>query len=302
MKRTLLSFLLGALAFVGALPALAQAEPIGVAAYVYCDSIEVQATSRYPISATATVRVTFLDETTLFEGGVFEVKPGTASRATFDYPKQPAKTPLKYFVDIVSEAGVVTRQGTMAFCIDYDAPKLNSADFPPPVAVYCTETGGVNVVRVANGVGVESAIATPAQIAQALLNAQASGQNAQVLGTASGMGLFALTSGELQATLRGTQNYDYVFPITFCGGINTASLTPNPAPQVAPPVPVVTVPSVSVGGTCTPRTGARFAHVVGRGQNLFRIGLSYGVPFQTIAQFNGINPNIIYVGQCIQIP
>jgi len=50
-----------------------------------------------------------------------------------------------------------------------------------------------------------------------------------------------------------------------------------------------------VGSDCT--------HVVTAGQNLFRIGLQYGVGYQTIANYNGIaNPALISIGQQIQIP
>lgn len=44
-------------------------------------------------------------------------------------------------------------------------------------------------------------------------------------------------------------------------------------------------------------------HVVQPGENLFRIGLQYGLSWVTLAQYNGItNPNNITVGQTIKIP
>lgn len=49
--------------------------------------------------------------------------------------------------------------------------------------------------------------------------------------------------------------------------------------------------------------GTDCVHVVSAGENLFRIGLRYGVPYQTIANYNGIaNPAIIRIGQQITIP
>ncbi|MCU0476434.1 MAG: LysM peptidoglycan-binding domain-containing protein [Anaerolineae bacterium] len=52
-----------------------------------------------------------------------------------------------------------------------------------------------------------------------------------------------------------------------------------------------------------PISGTDCIHVVRAGENLFRIGLRYGVPFQTIANYNGIaNPTIISIGQEISIP
>jgi LysM repeat protein len=43
--------------------------------------------------------------------------------------------------------------------------------------------------------------------------------------------------------------------------------------------------------------------VVQAGENLFRIGLRYGCPYQELAAYNGIaNPNWIAAGQVIRIP
>lgn len=44
-------------------------------------------------------------------------------------------------------------------------------------------------------------------------------------------------------------------------------------------------------------------HTVAPGENLYRIGLQYGLSWVTLAQYNGItNPNYIYAGQVLQIP
>jgi lipoprotein-anchoring transpeptidase ErfK/SrfK len=44
-------------------------------------------------------------------------------------------------------------------------------------------------------------------------------------------------------------------------------------------------------------------HIVRRGENLYRIALSYGLSYHTLASANGIvNPNHVYVGQKLQIP
>ncbi|MCA9931012.1 MAG: LysM peptidoglycan-binding domain-containing protein [Anaerolineales bacterium] len=44
-------------------------------------------------------------------------------------------------------------------------------------------------------------------------------------------------------------------------------------------------------------------HVVAKGENLFRIGLKYGMSWITLAQYNKImNPHMVYVGQVIHIP
>lgn len=58
--------------------------------------------------------------------------------------------------------------------------------------------------------------------------------------------------------------------------------------------------SVSADGGACART-----HVVAQGQNLFRIGLMYGVRWDILQAWNGLpNPNLIYVGQvlCVSGP
>jgi plastocyanin/LysM repeat protein len=45
------------------------------------------------------------------------------------------------------------------------------------------------------------------------------------------------------------------------------------------------------------------AYTVRRGENLFRIGVRYGVTYQYLAQLNGIyNPNYVWAGQVISVP
>jgi LysM repeat protein len=45
------------------------------------------------------------------------------------------------------------------------------------------------------------------------------------------------------------------------------------------------------------------AYTVRRGDNLFRIGVRYGVTYHYLAQINGIyNPNYVYAGQIISVP
>src|SRR5512136_559085 len=48
---------------------------------------------------------------------------------------------------------------------------------------------------------------------------------------------------------------------------------------------------------------AAMTHVVARGENLYRIGLRYGVSVQALAWANGLrNPNAVYAGQRLVIP
>ncbi|PID85981.1 MAG: hypothetical protein CSB13_05255 [Chloroflexi bacterium] len=78
----------------------------------------------------------------------------------------------------------------------------------------------------------------------------------------------------------------------------TATLEPAPEEETVAEEgkeeTAVTAETSSV--TCPPE------HVVQPGENLFRIGLQYGLSWVTLAQYNGIsNPNNITVGQTIKI-
>ena len=76
------------------------------------------------------------------------------------------------------------------------------------------------------------------------------------------------------------------------------------------PAPVVTAePPATTGETATTEqpapttTATADSHTVAAGENLYRIGLRYGVSWVAIAQANNIaNPNSIQVGQVLRIP
>lgn len=102
----------------------------------------------------------------------------------------------------------------------------------------------------------------------------------------------------------------------------------TPMPTALPAVPTATTPienapaptvetAVAADGTAVAADGTAVAaaptaaagatteitHVVQPGENLFRIGLQYGVSWVTLAQYNGLtNPNGIVAGQTIKIP
>jgi LysM repeat protein len=80
--------------------------------------------------------------------------------------------------------------------------------------------------------------------------------------------------------------------------------TPTPPPAVLP-----TATSLGGAGGIVPTQppqilpGQNCIYVVQVGDNLFRIGLRFGVAYQQIASANGIlNPNLIYPGQQLTIP
>jgi LysM repeat protein len=73
---------------------------------------------------------------------------------------------------------------------------------------------------------------------------------------------------------------------------NPIDNTQPPAPP-APPAPTPTTPPSQLPGA--------FAYVVQPGDNLFRIGLRFGVSVARIKQLNGLVSDIIFVGQTLII-
>jgi len=87
----------------------------------------------------------------------------------------------------------------------------------------------------------------------------------------------------------------------------TAAITPpatapaSPPPDAATPEATTPVAATPTAATATP-DGERI-HVVQAGENLYRIGLLYGLSWVAIAEYNGItDPNTITVGQELRIP
>jgi LysM repeat protein len=74
-----------------------------------------------------------------------------------------------------------------------------------------------------------------------------------------------------------------------------------PPPTAEPPTPPATHDSPSA--TPTPTPGGERIHIVQPGENLYRIGLLYGLSWVAIAEYNGItDPNTITAGQELRIP
>ena len=99
---------------------------------------------------------------------------------------------------------------------------------------------------------------------------------------------------------------------------NTPTVVPATAPTeepaMPPPLPTEIAPTDVVPSTTpqpptatpeppTPTPGGERIHVVQAGENLYRIGLLYGLSWVAIAEYNGItDPNTITVGQELRIP
>lgn len=73
-----------------------------------------------------------------------------------------------------------------------------------------------------------------------------------------------------------------------------AEVTPTPAPPQNPPPVQTPAPPANPSGT---------TYTVRRGDNLFRIGLRYKLPWQQIAEANGVSdPRLLPVGKVLTIP
>ncbi len=80
----------------------------------------------------------------------------------------------------------------------------------------------------------------------------------------------------------------------------TAEATPE-ATAEATPEPTAEPTAVPTGEP--PRSGEDRLHTVQPGENLYRIGLQYGISWSVLAEYNDIaNPNRLLVGQQIRIP
>lgn len=233
----------------------------------------------------------------------------------FDFPDQQQNMMLSYSIRVMDAETNIVVYAEEATRNCSGEPEPASAGSPNPTittnsgapfTVTCTAEGGVFIQPLVAGSPLS---ATPLQIAQGFVDAVNTGQNTQIARSGS-ISVWALTSQELQIAYRaGLNEFDTIFPIVQCGGINAASLAQvTPSPQGTPAANTSTntgtyPANVTGNASCTTPTGARTTHIVQAGENLFRIGLRYGVPYQQLAAYNGISDvTRIFVGQCIVIP
>ncbi len=171
-----------------------------------------------------------------------------------------------------------------------------------PIVIFCRYDGGLEVFSATGG---EALAASRLQIQGGLAQAVLDQTRIQVAVGSSGTRLFVFPDGGVLVDTVGL--YQFNVPPTACGGYN-----PDPALTLQLVSDLVgIVEGEIVGGqvivpdeneTSITVTGGR-THVVQAGENLFRIGLRYGVPYPQIAAANGIgNADQIYAGQVLRIP
>lgn len=224
---------------------------------------------------------------------------GTGSR-TYTYANQPANTTVYYSVRVYNDVnnglvdftnGAVDCDGnannqpaTSTTTTTTTTPTTQTASF----LAACDLTGGITVQPIA---GIPFTI-TSTQIAQGTAMAIANNQNITIQ-TASGITAFGTPANAVQFVA--SDGYTLTIPASSCTQTvttTTVTTTVTSASAQAAQLSCDNVPADAV------RT-----HVVSAGENLFRIGLRYGVPFTRLAVYNGIpDATRIFVGQCIGIP
>lgn len=168
------------------------------------------------------------------------------------------------------------------------------------LVVYCRSGGNVEVWDVANGVGSYAFTATSDQINVGIQQAISSGQNIQITAGPRGTGLWALSSFELQATLRdpARPEANVIFDADRCGSISDQTRNTQPAAVVTQPT-VQVEQTEATGG----QVGCPNPYVVQSGDNFFRIAVDCGVTVEALAQANGItDPTSIVPGQQLVVP
>jgi LysM repeat protein len=281
---------------------IANAQATNFLANVGCDAVNVSGTAG--VSGSVVINVTA--GVVLVTGNTTGVTAGQTFNITAPYS---AAQPVGTSITVTTTIGTFTDTRTVSCAGPLGGGgdgRLNGLS--DPIAIFC-QNGGVNLTNIVNGVGVSSVTASGGQIVNGLVTAGTTGQNTQIVGSGS-TSLWALSSGELQAVFRGTTNFDFIFSPSRCGitvtltGVVVVTRTPVATPIYGPVLPPVTGTVPPTGSTnCVAPTGTRGAYVVRSGDNLFRIGLRFGVDYHIIAAYNNIaNPARIFVGQCIIIP
>lgn len=139
------------------------------------------------------------------------------------------------------------------------------------------------------------------EVSQGIREAIASGQSALII-IINEINVLALPSNSVQ--LLGVDGYSLIIPLSSC---ETSTLDTSSEDTTSDTATVDTtdeepVSSETVSCDNIP-DDAVDVHIVQAGENLFRIGLRYGVHYSRLASYNGIpDASRIFVDQCIAIP
>lgn len=183
----------------------------------------------------------------------------------------------------------------------FNDDRLNP-DAAAPVVVFCRFDGGLEVFSATGG---EALSASRLQVQGALAQALLDETQIQVAAGGSGTRLLVFPDGGVLVTSGG---YQFIVPVTACGGFEPDvtllfDLVEGIVAGLDGEIVDREVVLPSAGDDAGVSVAGGRSHVVQAGENLFRIGLRYGVPYQQIAAANGItNVNQIFVGQVLRIP
>jgi LysM repeat protein len=200
---------------------------------------------------------------------------------------------------------------TFAESTGEDHNRLNSRYPASPAGLYCSaQAGHMEIWQLLPG-ELQGSRIFRGNIADKVHTAITTRQD-QVIFQRGNVALYALASNQILFTAPDpSAPFTMVFPSTVCG-VLTPSQTVNPTTPTAPIAPDV-LPNTSITVTVTTTTtttttttsytGEGTQYTVRTGDNLFRIGLRFGVPYQVIAAANNITDvNRIFVGQVLVIP
>lgn len=212
---------------------------------------------------------------------------GSGSR-TYTFDAQRPNSNISFGVDVFSDDTnllLAQTRGTRD-CDGADpAPAPTTTTGTASFLASCNTAGGITV----QPIGGVAFTLSATQIAQGTAMAIANGQSFTIA-TVGNIRAVGTPANAVQ--LVATDGYSIIIPATSCVRTVTG-YTPN-----------TTATSQAVALSCSsiPSNAVR-THVVSAGENLFRIGLRYGVHFTTLATYNGIpDATRIFVGQCIAIP
>lgn len=220
---------------------------------------------------------------------------GSGSR-TYSFDSQRANTNISYGVHVFSDETNLTvaeAHGTR----DCDGPDTapstttntttTTTTTTASFLASCNTAGGITV----QPIGGVAFTLNATQIAQGTAMAIANGQNFAIA-TVGNISAIGTPANSVQFVA--TDGYSLIIPAASCAQTVTV-YTPNTNTSASSQASALSCSSTPADAVST--------HVVRAGENLFRIGLRYGVHFTRLASYNGIpDATRIFVGQCIAIP
>lgn len=303
MRRSIILFILISLIIaLSAASTMAQSgqSMVGIGVNVTCGSITVTLDSDYgrPIIAQVYAGTSGNTNWNLVDdiGNFATAGANGSGTRTYYFVIQPANTRVYYSVRVYDDTNnglVATSDGNR----DCDGEANNqsssattatsSSTTTASFLASCDTSGGILV----QPIGGASFSINATQIAQGTAMAIANNQNF----TISTTGNITVTGTPANAVnISASDGYNITIPASSCAQTVTVTTTTtySSASAQAAQLSCSSVPADAVS-----------THVVNPGENLFRIGLRYGVHFTILASYNGIpDPTRIFVGQCIGIP